>query len=163
MSQDASGMPGSDLWVKAWTDMMSQVMSGQTAQGPKPMPGGFAPPSDAARQMRDAFLEAWGRQCEEFMKTDAFMDMMKKTMDQSLAFRQQMNQFLQKGLQTAQAPSRADTGDIMQFLHSFEERVLDQLDHLTKRVDAMEARNDKTAGGGGAKGRGASAAKGGEA
>lgn len=160
MSQNASGMPGSDLWVKAWADMMSQVMSGQAAQGSKP--SGFAPPSDAARQMRDAFLEAWGRQCEEFMKTDAFMDMMKKTMDQSLAFRQQMNQFLQKGLQTAQAPSRADTGDIMQFLHSFEERVLDQLDHLTKRVDAMEARNDKAAADR-AKGRSASSAKGGEA
>lgn len=130
-----SGNPfgaAADPFTKFWTDCVSK-MSGA---GFTPTPPQVS--DDAMKQMRRAFFDAWANHCDEFMRSPAFLDGMKKSMDGALAFREQLNEFMTKALHGAQAPARSDTDSIMLVLRSLEERVLDRLDRLEERVAAID-------------------------
>lgn len=88
--------------------------------------------------MRRAFLDAWAKSCDEFMRSDHFLEMMKRSMDSSLAFREQMNQFLGQTLQSGPIPSREDTDAILLAVRTLEENIVDRLDALAQRVDQLE-------------------------
>ncbi len=130
-----SGNPfgaAADPFTKFWSDCVSK-MSG----------AGFTPnppqvSDDSMKQMRRAFFDAWANHCDEFMRSPAFLDGMKKSMDGALAFREQLNEFMTKALHGAQAPARSDTDSIMLVLRSLEERVLDRLDRLEERVASID-------------------------
>lgn len=94
---------------------------------------------EAAKQMRQAFLDAWAKSCDEFMHSEQFLDMMKSAMDGALAFRERMNQFISNTMQGGPIPSRDDTDSILQAVRTLEERVLDRLELLSQRVDALES------------------------
>ncbi len=132
--------PAADPFSKFWADMMagaSAVGMGQAFQS--------TGQEDSAKQMRRAFLDAWAKSCDEFMHSDHFLDMMKRSMDSSLAFREQMNQFLGQTLQTGPIPSREDTDAILLAVRTLDERVVKRLDALSQRVDQLErGANNKT-------------------
>jgi hypothetical protein len=137
---NASG-PTGDPFSKFWMDCFAKMAS-----------AGFAPPSsstigssdEAVKQMRRAFFDSWAQYCEEFMRSPAFLEGMKRAMDSSLAFREQLNEFMTRALHEGQFPARSDTDSILVVLRSLEDRVLDRLDRLEKRVASM----DGTQGGG---------------
>ena len=121
-----------EQFTKFWSDMMANA--GKFGGQPPP------PAPDAAmKQMRRAFFDAWAAQCEEFMRSEQFLDSMKKSMDNALAFKQQMNEFFTKHLHDAQMPARSDTDSILLVLRSLEERVLTKLEDLAARVERLEA------------------------
>lgn len=123
----------SDPFTKFWSDWMSQM-------GAMGMQQPAAPARDQAmKQMRQAFFDAWAQHCDEFMRSEMFLDAMKRSMDSALAFKQQMNEFFTKALHEGQAPARTDTDSIMLVLRSFEERVLNRIDDLAQRVTNLEA------------------------
>ena len=128
--------PGSetDPFAKFWSDMMAG-MGGAAPQAPAQ--------EDMLRQMRRTFFDAWAHQCEEFMRSDAFLAMMKQSMETALAFREKTNEFLNKTLNDAQMPSREDTDSILIAVRSLQEQVLDRLDGLSQRVEALEAPNGR--------------------
>ncbi len=128
--------PGSetDPFTKFWSDMMAG-MGGAAPQAPAQ--------EDMLRQMRRTFFDAWAQQCEEFMRSDAFLAMMKQSMETALAFREKTNEFLNKTLNDAQMPSREDTDSIQIAIRTLQEQVLDRLDGLSQRVEALEARNGR--------------------
>lgn len=131
------GGGGSDPFTKFWSEMTNKMGS-----------SGFGMPFDgsneaAMKAMRQAFFDSWSHHCEEFMRSPMFLDAMKQSMDSALTFREQVNSFLNKALQESQVPTRRDTDSILQVLRGLEERVLDQLQSLSKRVDAMETRTGK--------------------
>ena len=102
---------------------------------------GSAPSSareDAVKRMRRAFFDAWADHCDEFMRSEVFLDAMKKSMDGALAFKQQVNEFLTRSLHENQMPARSDTDSIMLVLRSMEERVLERIDQLSGRVERLE-------------------------
>jgi hypothetical protein len=121
-------------FVRFWQDMMSQAAGG---------PAGFDPAarmsSESLRQMRQVFFEAMSRACDEFMRSPPFLEMMKQTMDQSLAFRKQINEFLTSALQSAQAPTQDDMGEILKTLHTIETGLLRRVEDLSARVASMES------------------------
>jgi hypothetical protein len=121
-----------DPFTKFWTDCVSQM----TGAGFTPTPPQVS--EDAMKQMRRAFFDAWAHHCEEFMRSPAFLEGMKKSMDGALAFREQLNEFMTKALHEAQAPARSDTDSIMLVLRSLEERVLDRLDRLEEKVASLD-------------------------
>jgi len=129
--------PGSetDPFTKFWSDVMAG-MSGAAPQG--------SAQEDMLRQMRRTFFDAWAKQCEEFMRSEAFLAMMKQSMEAALAFREKTNEFLNKTLNDAQMPSREDTDSILIAVRSMQEQVLDRLDGLSQRVDALEASNGRS-------------------
>lgn len=129
------------MFTKFWTDMMSRMTSAaSTMPGMAPASPPPPPPEEFLKQMRQSFFDAWAKYCEEFMRSDQFMEMMKRSMDNALAFRQQMNEFMTKALGEGQMPSRQDTDAIMDVLRGFQGRVLDQLESLSQRVEALERR-----------------------
>ena len=121
-----------DPFTKFWSDCVSKM----TGAGMTPSPTQVS--DDAMKQMRRAFFDAWAHHCDEFMRSPAFLDGMKKAMDGALAFREQLNEFMTRALHEGQAPARSDTDSIMLVLRSLEERVLDRLDRLEERVASME-------------------------
>jgi len=125
-----------DAFSRFWGEAMSRAMGA----------GGWQPqtPSreDAMRQMRQAFLDAWEHHCIELMSSEAFLDLMRKSMDNALLFKTQMNQLVAKVIQDSPIPSKDDTDSILQVLRSIEGRVLDRMEELTERLDAIEARVD---------------------
>lgn len=131
--EKTSESPAVDPFSKFWADMMA----GASAVG---MGQAFQPTGqeDSAKQMRRAFLDAWAKSCDEFMHSDHFLDMMKRSMDNSLAFREQMNQFLGQALQTGPVPTREDTDAILLAVRTLDERVMNRLDELSRRVDQLE-------------------------
>ncbi len=125
-------MNGDNPFAKVWSDWASQMMA-----------SGLAPPSGdmreaVARQMRQAYFDAWARHCEEFLGSEQFLETMKRSMDGALAFRQQLNEFMTKALHEVQAPARSDTDSILLVLHSLEDRVLGRIDELSRRVASLE-------------------------
>jgi hypothetical protein len=71
--------------------------------------------------------------------------MMKKSMDNAVAFRQQLNELLSKTLEHSQIPTRGDTDSILLAVRHFEQRVLDRLDALAQRVEELERREGSPA------------------
>lgn len=138
-----SSQQPADAFTKLWTDMMSRMTSAAASAMPGMGASAVPPPAPSdefLKQMRQSFFDAWARSCDEFMRSDQFLDMMKRSMDSALAFRKQMNEFLTRALSDGQMPSRQDTDALMDVLRSFQERVLDQLQSLSQRVEALERR-----------------------
>ncbi|MFQ5413543.1 MAG: hypothetical protein ACE5E6_03695 [Phycisphaerae bacterium] len=130
----------SDAFMKFWSDMMNN-MSGMGAASPS------AARDEAVKHMRRAFFDAWAASCDEFMKSEQFLAAMKESMDGALAFKRQINEFLTKALHEQQMPTRSDADDIMAAVRRLEHRVIDRLDDLTRRVEALEKSRDHPAGG----------------
>lgn len=128
---DGNFTKGSDAVSAFWADLMSKMSSasfGRPAQSPQ---------DEMFRQMRQAFFDSWGQYCEEFMRSPAFLEAMKKNMENALAFRQQINEFLSRALHEGQAPARSDTDSILLVLRSLEDRVLSRVEELSNRVDEL--------------------------
>lgn len=142
MPNPGNGDAGStEAFTKFWTDMFARM----TPPGGAGMP--FAPPSpeETAKQMRQAMFDSWAKHCEDFMRSDAFLDAMKKSMDGALAFRQKLNDFLTKTLQETQIPARSDVESILLAVRRMEEKVLDRVESLTQRVEELEAGSEDRA------------------
>lgn len=123
----------SDPFSRFWMDLMSKMSGTPFA------PTGAQMQDDAMKRMRQAFFDAWAKHCDEFLRSDAFLDVLKKSMDSALAFKQELNEFLTKALHEKQMPARSDTDSILLVLRSMEDRVLERMDKLTQRVDALES------------------------
>ena len=74
------------------------------------------------------------------MRSEAFLSMMKDSMDGALAFRKQMNDFLNKALNEGQMPTRTDMETIKFAVRRMEDRVLDRVEDLSRRVAALEGK-----------------------
>lgn len=123
----------SDPFSRFWVDLMSKMSTTPFAPTASQMQ------DDAMKRARQAFFDAWARHCDEFLRSDAFLDVLKKSMDGALAFKQELNEFMTKALHDQQMPARSDTDSILVVLRSMEDRVLQRIDQLSHRVDALEA------------------------
>ena len=119
-----------DPFTTMWADMMGRMAGMQ--------PPAAAPP-DMLEPMRRAFFDAMTKSADEYMRSEQFLTMMKQGMDNALAFRQQLNQFLKQNLQAAQMPTRADTDHMVLLVRGMEERVLEKLDELNRRIEGLES------------------------
>jgi hypothetical protein len=117
-----------------WTDMFSRMGGGAFPGGSTP----GMPNADVAKQMQKAFFENMAKYCDEYMRSEQFLQMMKQSMDRSLAFKQQMDQFLNQCYASSMAPSRTDVTDLAGLMRSVEERILARLNQLEDRVAAVE-------------------------
>lgn len=128
--------PFSQFWFDMWAKMSPM---GVGAQAPPPNPS-----DEMLRQFRQAFFDAWGKHCEEYMRSEQFLSMMKHSMDSALAFREQMGEMMTKVLHENQAPARSDTDSILLVLRSMEERVLERIERLNERISNLESEKSTT-------------------
>ena len=129
--------PGIDPFMRFWSDFMSKMA---TAGTPAPQP-----PPDVVQQMRRVFFDTMAEQADQFLRSEAFLNSLKQGMEASLAWQQAMNQFLQKGLASAQIPTRTDADHLVTLLRNMEERIVDRVDDLSQRVDKLEGAKPRKA------------------
>lgn len=131
-----SDTSAADSFTRMWSDMMSKMSAASMGQA-------FgASNDDVAKQMRQAFFDAWAKACDEYMHSDQFVDLMKRSMDGAMAFREQLNRLMSNALQDSPVPSRDDTDSILQAVRTLEDRVLDRIETLSQRVEALEQSSD---------------------
>ncbi len=127
-----------------WTDFATKMMSAGMSVEP-----GESPP-DAAKQIRGAVFEAMSQYVNQFMRSEQFLEMMKKSMDASIAWRKQMNDFLTQAHHAGQGVALGDVADLHATVRHLEQRTLDcietichKLDEISKRLEAIEQRSQK--------------------
>lgn len=135
MSEGQQSPSPVEMMTQFWTDLFDKMGAGPSARGS--MPGMGASP-DIAKQMQKAFFDGMGKYCDEYMRSEQFLKMMKDTMDRSLAFKQQVDQFLNQCYASTMTPSRPDVADLAGIMRSIEERILARLSQLEQRVAAVE-------------------------
>lgn len=142
--------PMSDMFTKFWSDFMSRMA-----------PPGMAPPAgmsqDGTKQMQRIFFDALAKYADDFMRSPQFLEALKQTMDNAMAFRRQLDGFLTTMLKSAQMPTQSDTAYITEMLHGMERRLSARIDEVAARLDAVE--KDHARGAAKAAGRGRVAAR----
>lgn len=118
-------------FARMWSDFAMKMMTSGMAANPG------SPPPEAARQMRSAVFKAMSEQCEQFMRSPAFLDSMKQSLGAAVELRTQLNDFLNQVHHEMQSVARDDVDTIMLTIRHFESRVLDRLEQLEQRIDAL--------------------------
>lgn len=131
MSENNNPFSMVDPFMKFWSDLAGRM----TAAG---MPT-QQPPADVLTQIRRAFFDAMAEQADQFLRSEMFLNALKQSMDISLAWQQTMNQTLQRGLSAAQMPTRNDVDHMVVLVRGMEERLMERLDDVTRRVERMES------------------------
>jgi hypothetical protein len=132
---DNNNHAATETFNQFWGDFFTRMGAPPEAMRMgSPTPG--ASP-EMIKQMQRVFFDAMAKYCDDYMRSEPFLQMMKQTMDRSLAFKQQLDQFLGAAQKGMQAPARADIDDLSGTLLKIEERVLDRLDALETKVAAM--------------------------
>ena len=142
MSNGTSGQTPSDPFTKAWTDLLGRM---STALGQQPSSQQQpAWPDENVKQMQRTFFDAMAKQADEYLRSPQFLGMMKQMMDQSIAFKQQLDRFITEAYRGAQAPAQADMQDMAGTLRGIEERLMTRIEELEHRLEAAEG-SDKGA------------------
>lgn len=132
MGPDFSHMfANADAFGAFWSDFLRRAASQGVAPTQPPTPDTFA-------QLRRAFFDALAEHADKFMRSEAFLVAMKQSLEQSLAFQQTLNDMMKKGLTANQVPTRDDADHITMLVRGVEDRVLDRLERLSRRLDQLE-------------------------
>ena len=95
-------------------------------------------PTDGVKQVRDMYLQSMSQQAEQFMRSPQFLEMMKKSTENAVALRQQTNDMLAQAHHAVGSVARTDMDSLLMAIRRCETRVLDKLDDLSARLDALE-------------------------
>ena len=125
-----------DAFVRMWADFASRMAAAGMSYQPD------STPPQMTREMRDAMLNAMGEQCNQFMRSPQFLEMIKQSMRASIDMRKQMNDFLGRMHHDMQGASRQDVDQIMLSLRHLEHRIVDTVDRVDERLDAITQRLD---------------------
>ncbi len=138
--------PAVDPITAFWRDMWAR----STAAGAGPMPGmpgmpGMGDPSafaspEALRRMQSAFYDAMAQYAEQYMRTPQFLESMKKSMDQAMQLRQQMDGFLKSNMATAfESATGGSNAEILGAIRQSSAQLQAQIAKIDQRVSDLEA------------------------
>lgn len=123
-------------------------MAGMAAGMPGAMPGaipGVDPAAAAAffspdvlRRMQGAFFDAMAQHAEQYMRSPQFLEAMKRSMDQALQFKRQMDDFLKSNM--SNAFETVTGGANTEILGAIRQTSAQLQAHLDARMDRLEAR-----------------------
>lgn len=130
-----------------WRDVMAR--SGAAASGMPGMPGmpsmdpsaaaAFMTP-EAMKRMQGAFFEAMAQYAEQYMRSPQFLEQMKKSMDQAMQFRRQMDDFLKSNMATAfEATTGGANSEILGAIRQSTAQLQAQIAKLEQRVSDLES------------------------
>ncbi len=125
------GMPGPEAFASFWQDFFAKMT-------PPGSPGMPPIQPEFIDRWRKAFFDTLTKSMDDYMRSEAFLQSMKQSMDQTLGWQKMMNEYLQKGLSAAQMPSREDSDHVVRLLHGIEDRIIKRLEKLEQRLDQVE-------------------------
>ena len=132
--------------TQLWLDMASKL--GGTFANVQP----GSPPPDAARQMRGAIFQAMSEQLDQFMRSEAFLEGMKESLNRTIQFQKQTQDVFTRMHHATQGVAVQDISAAMSMLRQMEDRLLDRLDELNGRLQKLEEAHAGSNGRGEAKG-----------
>jgi hypothetical protein len=124
------------------TNLWGEFAARMASAGMNLDPTGDTPGPDAARQMRSAMLSAMSQYTQQYMRSEQFTDLMKKSLDASIAWQRQMNEFLTKAHHSVESAARSDVDELHRSVRHLEQRMLDQMEQIAARLDAVSQRLD---------------------
>jgi hypothetical protein len=124
--------------LQLWLEMGSRIATATASAFGEPHPG------DAAKVMRDAYLQALAQQTESFTRSPQFLEMMKQSTEAAVTFRQQTNDLLEKIHHAGGGLARSDMDSLLMAVRRCETRILDRLDEIAQKIDALESRTAAT-------------------
>jgi len=130
-----SNDPFSNL-TRMWMEMAANAM-----QAWQPLAGGTASP-DIFRKGRSDFMQFWSDWCEELMRSSAFLEAQKQSVNGSLAFRKQIRANLRQMQRELQIAGREDIDAVVAAIRRSQRRVLEQLEETSERLHIMETKLD---------------------
>lgn len=140
MSQAASAFDPASF-QKIWMDTLAKM---GVNMPPAAATAASAPSAEAmnqwAKQMQKAWLDAMSKWCDEYMRSPQFLEQMKSSMEQTLAFRRQMEEFIGKASNQAFSGSfMPSTADLLRAVKDMETRLAARMDDLSDRVEMLES------------------------
>jgi len=122
-------MEGTAAFQKMWIETTSRL----TQAGFTMQPGSTAP--DTLRQVRGGLLTALSESWAQFLESSQFQEGMRQWMDQAVGWRKATNDVMVHIRKEMQAPSGEDIDSVMLTVRHMEQRLLNRLDELSKRVE----------------------------
>lgn len=161
MADQASGnaTSGVDPISGFWRDVWARCAAGGAMPGMAGMPGmpgmpGLGTAADAAgtfmspealRRMQAAFYDAMAQYAEQYMRSPDFLASMRRSMDQAMQFRQQMDDFLKSNMATAfESATGGANSEILGAIRQTSAQVQAQIAKLEGRLTDIETRLDGT-------------------
>jgi hypothetical protein len=135
--QPSNPFSGLDMFTRMWSDFGEKMMRNGMAFPPTQN----AP--EAAREMRNTMFKAWSDYCDQFMRSQEFLEMMQQSLSASVTARKQLNEFLGQVQHEMQSVSRQDVDQIMLALRHMERRMVDGMERLSEQLDALDRRLEK--------------------
>ena len=128
-----------EMWGELATKMSTAGLSATAAGDPS------ASPTDATRTARSAMFDALSQQADQYMRSPQFLLAMKQSLDNTIHFQEQLNQFFTKLHHDVQSVARQDIDELLRSLRHIEQRLNDATDRMSccieqvgKRLDALE-------------------------
>jgi len=120
----------SNVWIDLVTRMATAGVAGEA----------FAAPPDAARAARARVFETMTRGTDDFLRSAQFLQLTKQSLDASIAFRKQLNEFLTKAHHEAGGVARQDVNDLLSYLRRIEKQTATHLEEIASRMDEINRR-----------------------
>jgi hypothetical protein len=94
---------------------------------------------EALRRMQSAFFDAMAQHAEQTMRSPQFLEAMKRSMDQALQHKRQMDDFLKSNMASAfETATGGANGEILNAIRQSHAEVLSELKKLETRVANLE-------------------------
>lgn len=131
-----------DVWARssaAGAGAMPGMPSMPGMGDPAAMAGAFASP-EAMKRMQGAFYDAMAQYAEQYMRTPQFLESMKKSMDQAIQLRQQMDSFLKSNMATAfESATGGSHAEILGAIRQSSTQLQAQIAKIDSRVSDLES------------------------
>jgi len=116
------------IWMETFTGMAQNAFT-------------FSPdsaPPEMLRQMRSGIFQALAKSWDEYLRSPQFMEATKQWMDSAIFYRKMTNDLLTKARHETEDVAREDIDSVLLAVRHMEKRILDRLEDLTARVDALD-------------------------
>lgn len=139
--------PPTDPVTAFWRDMWARYAGSAGTHGETPSATGFGAgfgtgaflSPDAMRRMQAAFYDAMAQYAEQYMRSPQFLEAMKRSMDQALAFRQQMDSFLKSNMATAfEASTGGANSEVLGAIRQVAANLDSRLGQIEARLSQVE-------------------------
>jgi hypothetical protein len=120
--------------AKLWMDTASRMTGAAFAFTPG------STPTEANRQVRDAFLSSWGHSLEAYMRSEPFLRSMRQSLDMAMEMRKQFMQMVTQAHHSTGMVTQEDIRSVMMGIRHAEVRLSKKMDQLFSRFDEIESR-----------------------
>ena len=118
---------------KMWMDTMSGVSRVWGTYSPE------KPPPEQLKDMRNQTFRAMSSSWEEFMKTPQFMQVMRDSMNNGMAWKAASKDGINRMHDSFQTVAKKDVDGVLLAIRHVEKRVLDRIETLQDNISELEA------------------------